>query len=116
MRSRRKWSARRRRDVGGKLLTAVAYGNRPEAEVCVSMVSAQGIYALATHISDVGGLGLIPWRSALPLIRLPAPLPVNGEKTADRTRRSFFATLVTGGTVDDGALLPVHGEKMAAAR
>jgi hypothetical protein len=43
-------------------------------------------------------------------------LPVNGEKEAGRNAGSYRATLVIGETIDDSVLLPVHGEKMAAAR
>lgn len=46
------------RAISGKLVTAVIYDNRPEAEVCVSMLEAYGIYALATHMTD-SRLGLI---------------------------------------------------------
>jgi len=43
-------------------------------------------------------------------------LPVNGEKEAGRNAAALLATLVVGEMVDDSVLLPVHGEKMAAAR
>lgn len=45
--------------MSGKLVTAVIYDNRPEAEVCVSMLDAYGIYALANYLLDTGRLGLI---------------------------------------------------------
>jgi hypothetical protein len=45
--------------MSGKLVTAVVYDNRPEAEVCVSMLKAYGIYALANHILDTSRPGLI---------------------------------------------------------
>jgi len=43
-------------------------------------------------------------------------LPVNGEKEAGCDAGDPLATPVIGETADDSVLLPVHGEKMAAAR
>jgi hypothetical protein len=55
-------------------------------------------------------------RPAPPLIALPGISPVNGEKEAGRNLGVLSATLEIGEIFDDGVLLPVHGEKMAAAR
>jgi hypothetical protein len=43
-------------------------------------------------------------------------LPVNGEKEAGRNAGAVLATLKIGENFNEGVLLPVHGEKMAAAR
>ncbi|MBZ9670238.1 hypothetical protein FJ970_05720 [Mesorhizobium sp. B2-1-8] len=45
--------------MSGKLVTAVVFDNQPEAEVCVSMLSAYGIYALANRILDTSKQGLV---------------------------------------------------------
>jgi len=41
---------------------------------------------------------------------------VNGEKEAGGNAGIFFATLGISEIINKGVLLPVHGEKMAAAR
>jgi len=45
--------------MSGKLVTAAVFDNRPEAEVCVSMLDAYGIYALANYLLDTSRQGLI---------------------------------------------------------
>jgi hypothetical protein len=45
--------------MSGKLVTAAIFDNRPEAEVCVSMLDAYGIYALANYLLDTNRQGLI---------------------------------------------------------
>ncbi|MFB9979789.1 hypothetical protein ACFSQQ_23840 [Mesorhizobium kowhaii] len=40
----------------------------------------------------------------------------DGEKEAGRNANALLATLKIGEIIDEGVLLPVHGEKMAAAR
>ena len=54
----------------------------------------------------------------LPLIALPGVSPriVTGRKKPAATPDAFLATLEIGEIIDEGVLLPVHGEKMAAAR
>lgn len=56
--------------MSGKLVTAVIYDNRPEAEVCVSMLEAYGICALATHMTD-SRLGLIMCKSSTAMSKRP---------------------------------------------
>lgn len=36
--------------MSGKLVTAAVFDNRPEAEVCISMLQAYGIYAFSAHL------------------------------------------------------------------
>ncbi|WP_292015928.1 hypothetical protein, partial [Mesorhizobium sp.] len=43
-------------------------------------------------------------------------LPVNGEKEAGRNAGTLLATMAIDEIGSDSALLPVYGEKMAAAR
>lgn len=45
--------------MSGKLVTAAVFDNRPEAEVCVSMLDAYGIYALANYLLDTSRQNLI---------------------------------------------------------
>ncbi|MES0200611.1 hypothetical protein [Mesorhizobium sp. M0011] len=44
--------------MSGKLVTAAIFDNRPEAEVCISMLDAYGIYAFSAHL-DTSGQSLI---------------------------------------------------------
>lgn len=43
--------------MSGKLVTAAVFDNRPEAEVCISMLKAYGIYAFSAHL-DTSHQGL----------------------------------------------------------
>ena len=54
--------------------------------------------------------------SAPPLIALPGILPVNGEKAASRDAGAYLQTSKISEIITDRCLLPVYGEKMAAAR
>ncbi|MFA6156447.1 hypothetical protein [Mesorhizobium sp.] len=44
--------------MSGKLGTVAVFDNRPEAEVCLSMLDAYGIYASSAHL-DTTRQGLI---------------------------------------------------------
>ncbi|WP_210243776.1 hypothetical protein, partial [Mesorhizobium sp. B1-1-5] len=55
-------------------------------------------------------------RLRCPSLPCRAFLAVNGEKEAGRDLGGHTATLVIGEIGDARSLLPVHGEKMAAAR
>jgi hypothetical protein len=54
--------------------------------------------------------------SALPLIALPGISPRKRGERAAAPLGALSGALVIGEIVDDSVLLPVHGEKMAAAR
>jgi hypothetical protein len=38
--------------MSGKLVTAAVFDNRPEAEVCIAMLQAYGIYAFSAHLDS----------------------------------------------------------------
>ncbi|MBZ9806068.1 hypothetical protein, partial [Mesorhizobium sp. ES1-6] len=59
----------------------------------------------------------LPKSDGLPIcIIFPGQPCVNGEKEAGGSAGRILATLAIGESGDDSVLLPVYGEKMAAAR